>query len=106
MVFQSEKASIPRQVSATHFMMDDITKQLVAKLINELQKEKSKKMIQSCLIDPVIKYIMDKIFPYLLGCAVVFALVLIMTITTISLVLYDIRVRKLSGASFSAPKLA
>ena len=64
-------------------MLADITRQLVDHLIEQIKKEENKLRLQQHLVDPTIKYILDKLFPYLVGCAVVFILIILLTLTIV-----------------------
>ena len=61
-------------------MLADITRQMVNHLIEQIKKEENKLRLQQHLVDPTIKYILDKLFPYLVGCAVVFILIILLTL--------------------------
>lgn len=61
-------------------MLADITRQMVDHLIEQIKKEENKLRLQQHLVDPTIKYILDKLFPYLVGCAVVFILIILLTL--------------------------
>ncbi len=64
-------------------MLADITRQLVDHLIEQIKKEENKLRLQQHLVDPTIKYILDKLFPYLVGGAVVFILIILLTLTIV-----------------------
>lgn len=76
-------------------MLADITRSIINNLIHQLREEDNKAQLHRLLVDPTIKYILDKLFPYLIGCAVIFILILLLTIITISLIVYDLRLRKM-----------
>ncbi len=76
-------------------MLSEVTKQIIDNLITQLQADKNKHKLQKFVIDPAIKYILEKLFPYLIGCAVIFCLVILLTLVMIFLIVYDMRVRKL-----------
>ena len=67
-------------------MLNDITRQLVDHFIQQIKKEENKLRLQQHLVDPTIKYILDKLFPYLVGCAVVFILIIMLTLTVVFIV--------------------
>ena len=51
--------------------------------------------IQAHVVEPILRYLLDRLFPYLIGCAVIFSLVILLTLTMIFLIAYDMRIRKL-----------
>ncbi len=77
-------------------MIKDITRQIIDNLIIHLRREENKQKLHQFLVDPTIKYILDKLFPYLIGCAVIFILVILLTLIMIALVVYDLRIRKIT----------
>lgn len=76
-------------------MLDDITRQLIDNLLLHLKRDENTQKLHKFLVDPTIKYILDKLFPYLIGCAVICILVILLTLVMIFLIVYDMRVRKL-----------
>lgn len=52
----------------------------IDKLLGEMKNEKNISKIQTELIDPLIKYTFNKLFPYLLATAVIFLLTFLLAI--------------------------
>ena len=77
-------------------MINDITRQFIDAFIVHLQRDENKQKLHHFLVDPTIKYILDKLFPYLIGCAVIFILIILLTLIMIALVVYDLRIRKVA----------
>jgi len=75
-------------------MLEDIAKQLIEKFINEIKKPKNMEKFKSYLIEPTIKYVIERIHPYIVGSAVVFLLIIIFSIIILMLILYDIKLKK------------
>lgn len=59
----------------------EVTKQIIDNLITQLQADKNKYKLQRFVIDPAIKYILEKLFPYLIGCAVIFCLIILLAVS-------------------------
>ena len=79
-----DKASIPSTASLPS--KHDWLQRWIRKLIQTIQTDENKKMIQVYLIDPLISHIMDRIFPYILIMCVLFVVLTIMISLTLLLV--------------------
>ena len=75
-------------------MLEKLTDQLVDQFVAQVKKDENVQKIQAHFVDPIIRYVLDKLWPYLAGCAVICMLIILLTLVTISLVIYDIRVKK------------
>ena len=73
------------------YNMDNvIIKQLVEKLMTELRKEDTKEQLEENFIDPFVKYIGDKLYPYVVSAALFVTLI-------VALLMYSVMcMRKLS----------
>lgn len=69
--------------------LSDLTQQLLDNAIAQVQKPDNKARIRQHLVDPVIGYVMERVWPVLLGCSIVFALVTLLTLICLFLVVYD-----------------
>ena len=85
-------------------MLADLTRQLTDHLIEQVKKEENKLRLQQHLVDPTIKYILDKLFPYLVGCAVVFILIILLTLVVVFLLANGSLSRKV-GMHVSLPSV-
>lgn len=64
----------------------DWLQSIVQKCIQSVQTEDNKKMIQVFLIDPILNYVLDRLFPYVLILCVLFVILTIMISMTLALV--------------------
>lgn len=61
-------------------MLSKLSKEVLDKCIIELQKDENKKNIDLYIIDPLIKSINNKLYPYLITIFVMYILILILVI--------------------------
>jgi hypothetical protein len=59
---------------------------IIQKCIQSVQTEENKKMVQVFLIDPILNYVLDRLFPYVLILCVLFVILTIMISMTLALV--------------------
>ena len=62
-------------------MLSKLTKEVLDKCIIELQKDENKENIESYIINPLIKSISNKLYPYLISIFIMYILILILVIT-------------------------
>jgi hypothetical protein len=58
----------------------------VQKLIQSIQTDENKKVVQVFLIDPILNYILERLFPYVLILCVLFVILTIMISMTLLIV--------------------
>ena len=62
-------------------MISKLSKEVLNKCIIELQKDENKKNINIHIIDPLIKNITNRLYPYLITIFIMYILILILAIT-------------------------
>ena len=60
--------------------MSQITNHILDKILEEFQKDNTKKKINNNIIDPILLYIYDKIYPYALCILLISIIILILSI--------------------------
>jgi len=80
-------------------MIEDITQQIIQKLLIEIKKPNNIDQLKAYLLEPIIQYVMNRIYPYIIGSAVVFILIVIFSIMTLMLIVYDIRSKNPKGSN-------
>lgn len=60
--------------------MDTIVKQCYEKLVNEYKKPENKKILEEEFLDPIIKYIGNQLWPYILSLSILFSVIFIMLV--------------------------
>jgi hypothetical protein len=72
----------------------------IHKLTKTIQTDENKKMMQVFLIDPVLNYILERIFPYILILCVLFVILTVMI--SLTLLIVFTRVPAAFGATVSS----
>ncbi len=55
-------------------------KQLIDNLLLECQRPENRKRLEESIIDPALCYILDRLYPYIFITAIIFVLLVILTI--------------------------
>ena len=63
--------------------MEILLKQLLEKILGELQKEDTKKQVETVIIDPVVIHIGNKLYPYIISAVVFLSIVFMMLIYSV-----------------------
>jgi hypothetical protein len=51
---------------------------LIQKIINSVQTDENKRMVQVFLLDPILNHVLDRLFPYILILCVLFVILTLM----------------------------
>ena len=55
------------------------------------QEPKNRERIQTQCLDPLIKYTLDRLFPYIILFCVLFCMILLMSLTSVALLMFQLR---------------
>ena len=55
------------------------------------QEPKNRERIQSQCIDPLLRHILDRMFPYIILTCILFSLILLMSLTSVGILLFQLR---------------
>lgn len=55
------------------------------------QEPKNRERIQTQCIDPLIRHILDRLFPYLILFCIIFSLILLMSLTSVIILIFQLR---------------
>uniref|UniRef100_A0A6C0B4I8 Uncharacterized protein n=1 Tax=viral metagenome TaxID=1070528 RepID=A0A6C0B4I8_9ZZZZ len=72
-------------------MMENIFNDLMNKFIEEINKHENISKIQKSLVDPLIRYTFNKIYPYLILVSVIFLLIFILSLSILLLQIKQFR---------------
>jgi len=64
----------------------DLIQKWIQKLIQIVQTEENKKMVQVFLLDPILNHVLERLFPYVLMLCVLFVILTVMIALTLLLV--------------------
>ena len=67
-------------------MFGDLTNELVTMCMEEVNTPENQEKIQQNIVDPIIRYILHKIQPYLIATALVFVFLIVLLIVIIVVV--------------------
>ena len=67
----------------------EICSTIIDKLVLEFKKEHNVKKIKKEILDPSIKYIIDKLYPYILATCVIFVLTFIMAVAILIILIFS-----------------
>lgn len=68
-------------------MISKITTELIDKIIEEIRKPTNMSKIHIGIIDPLIHYSLNRLYPYIIGCSIIFILTFVLAITILLLIL-------------------
>lgn len=68
--------------------MSTIIEKMVEKAIIYFGKDDNKKRIQMFVLDPILNHVIERIFPYFVLIATLFALLVILVVVTFALILW------------------
>ena len=68
-------------------MIEKFTKEIIDKILHELNKEENKEKIYSLVIEPLMYFIIDKLYPYIFITATIFFLILLLLVIIITIML-------------------
>lgn len=68
-------------------MLGPFTQELIEKLVFEFKREKNQEQIKTYIVDPIICYVLDRLYPYIFFTAIVFILLLLIMLSTLFLII-------------------
>jgi hypothetical protein len=63
---------------------------ILDRVLQFFQEKKNKQRIQEHLVDPLVKYILDRIFPYIILTCILFSMILLMSIISVGLLMFQL----------------
>jgi hypothetical protein len=72
------------------------TQSFLQKVIDYIRQEETRKQIQGLIIDPLLNHVMNRVFPYIILTCVLFVLLLIVILTTLGIVIMQMRTQAVS----------
>jgi len=70
---------------------------ILDKVVQYFQEPRNHEIIQKKCIDALMKYILERIFPYIILTCIVFSIILLLSLTTVGLLIFQLK------ASVQAP---
>jgi hypothetical protein len=75
---------------------------ILDKALQFIQEPKNRERIQQHCIDPLIHHVLDRMFPYIILTCILFSLILLMSLTSVGLLIFQMRQSVLSAVSLPA----
>jgi hypothetical protein len=64
---------------------------LLQKIFRYINRDETRKQIQVFLVDPMLNHIMERVFPYIVLICVFFAVLLLLVVSTLVIILFQLR---------------
>ena len=68
-------------------MLGKFTNELIQKFIFEFKKEENQEQLKAHIIDPIICYILDRLYPYIFITSAIFILLLLIALSILFLII-------------------
>ncbi len=68
-------------------MLGKFTNDLIQKLIFEFKKDENQEQLKTHIIDPIICYILDRLYPYIFISAAIFIILLLIVLSILFLII-------------------
>lgn len=70
-------------------MIQELTKEVLRKCLDEIKKEENKKKIDEYLVNPLITNISNRLYPYVLGLFTMYILTLVLVIVILTILIIN-----------------
>lgn len=74
-----DKESITSEINLPNILKKDWIQKSIQKIKKAFESEESRKMLQVFLVDPILNYILERIFPYIMILCVMFVVLTVLT---------------------------
>jgi hypothetical protein len=64
---------------------------LLQKVFRYINRDETRKQIQVFLLDPMLNHLMERVFPYIVLTCVFFAVLLLLVVSTLVIILFQLR---------------
>ena len=64
---------------------------LLQKIFRYINRDETRKQIQVFLLDPMLNHLMERVFPYIVLTCVFFAILLLLVVSTLVIILFQLR---------------
>lgn len=70
-----------------YYMLGKFTNELIENFIFEFKKEDNQQQLKTHIIDPIICYILDRLYPYIFLTATIFIILLLIALSILFLII-------------------
>jgi hypothetical protein len=71
---------------------------ILDRAVGFFQEPKNRERIQTQCLDPLIKYTLDRLFPYIILFCVLFCMILLMSLTSVAILVFQLRQAPVANA--------
>ena len=68
-------------------MIGKLTNEILEKIIFELKKDENQEQLKTYIIDPIICYILDRLYPFIFITSAIFILILLIALSILYLII-------------------
>ena len=65
---------------------------ILDRAVQFFQEPKNRERIQQNCLDPILRYILDRMFPYIILTCILFSLILLMSLTSVGLLMFQLHI--------------
>ena len=65
---------------------------ILDRTVQFFQEPKNRERIQQNCLDPMLRYILDRMFPYIILTCILFSLILLMSLTSVGLLMFQLHI--------------
>ena len=70
-------------------IMGTITEQICNNIVNEMSKDENKEQLRKNILDPMLKYFINELYPYILTLIILIILIFLLGVSTVSMLVFN-----------------
>lgn len=78
---------------------------ILDRIVKFFQEAENRERIQQNCIDPILRYILDRMFPYIILTCIIFSLILLMSLTSVGLLIFQLHMASRTGLTATIPNV-
>ena len=79
---------------------------ILDRVVQFFQEPKNRERIQQNCLDPMLRYILDRMFPYIILTCILFSLILLMSLTSVGLLMFQLHISSKQAMAQVMPLVA
>lgn len=76
-------------------ILKSVGEQLCYNIVTELNKEKNQEQLQKNILEPMLKYFINQLYPYIITLIILIILIFLLGVSTVSMLIFKINKNKL-----------
>ena len=69
-------------------LIGNITEQICDNIVSELSKDVNKEKLQKNILDPMLKYFINELYPYIITLIILIILIFLLGVSTVSMLIF------------------